>query len=73
MQPELRQSERFDSHAGWRYRCLRKAGFGDAGARRVAEDRDFDLHSLLGLIDRGCPTELAVRIVAPLEPGPRSG
>ncbi len=72
MQPQLRQPERFDAHVAWRYRCLRRAGFDDDAARRIAEDGAFDLHSLLGLIDRGCPYDLAARIVAPLDRGSRS-
>jgi hypothetical protein len=31
----------------------------------VAADPELDLHALLELVDRGCPPELAVRIVAP--------
>jgi hypothetical protein len=27
----------------------------------------MDLHALLGLVDRGCPPDLAARILAPLD------
>ena len=66
MQPELRRPKG-ELHVDWRYRCLRNAGFSHTCAHRLADDRDFDLHALLGLVDRGCPPDLAVRIVAPLE------
>jgi hypothetical protein len=36
-------------------------------AARLASDPDYDLHALLELVDRGCPAELAARIVAPIE------
>ena len=36
-------------------------------AHEVAADGTYDLHALLMLVDRGCPAELAVRILAPLD------
>ncbi len=63
MRPDLRN----DPHVGWRYRCLRRAGLGDASARCLAEDRTFDVHALLELVDRGCAPDVAVRILAPLD------
>jgi hypothetical protein len=50
----------------WRRRVLRQAGFEDDLARRLANTGDLDLHDLLKLVDRGCPPEVAARIVAPL-------
>lgn len=50
----------------WRRRRLLEAGFQSALADAVAADSRFDLHALLQLVDRGCPPELAVRILAPL-------
>jgi hypothetical protein len=55
----------------WRIGRLREAGFPDALADSVARDARYDLHQLLGLIDRGCPAELAARILAPLDADPR--
>jgi hypothetical protein len=52
--------------ARWRRCRLLEAGFPAALADSVAADRDVDLHLLLELVDRGCPPELAVRILAPL-------
>jgi hypothetical protein len=50
----------------WRVRRLVAAGFTPEEASRLAHDTDVDLHALLELTDRGCPPELAARIVAPL-------
>ena len=51
----------------WRVRRLREAGLAPALATEIAADCGYDLHALLELIDRGCPAELAVRILAPLD------
>ena len=53
--------------ARWREQRLRKAGFNPARASELAREPGIDFHSLLGLIDRGCPPQLAERIVAPLD------
>ena len=54
----------------WRARRLQHAGFDAALAQTLARERRFDLHAVLELIDRGCPPELAARILAPLDDGP---
>lgn len=51
----------------WRAQRLAAAGFPAQLALRLADDHRIDLHELLGLIDRGCPPELAARILAPLD------
>lgn len=51
----------------WRRSRLRHAGFDARLAALAAEDLRYDLDALLALCGRGCPPELAVRIVAPLE------
>ncbi len=53
----------------WRVARLRDAGLSQLAAERLARDCRYDLHALLDLIDRGCPPELAVRILAPLDEG----
>lgn len=55
-----------ERHVEWRQRCLREAGFERETAQWLARQA-VDLHGLLDLIDRGCPPELALRIVAPLD------
>jgi hypothetical protein len=51
----------------WRMRRLELAGFPPPLAAQVARTGEIDLHELLGLLDRGCPPELAVRILAPID------
>jgi hypothetical protein len=51
----------------WRRQRLLESGFPAPLAARVATDSRFDLHVLIELAERGCPPELAVRIMAPLE------
>ena len=51
----------------WRRDQLVLAGYPLPLARRLASDPAFDLHALIELVERGCPPELAVRILAPLE------
>jgi hypothetical protein len=54
----------------WRRRQLVEAGFGAAFADSLARDTQYDLHALIELVERGCPSELAARILAPLEQQP---
>jgi hypothetical protein len=49
----------------WRRSQLRRAGFEARLAAEVAADARYDLHEILRLTQRGCPPELAVRILAP--------
>jgi hypothetical protein len=51
----------------WRRERLREVGFDRRLASAVAEDCAYDLHAILDLVDCGCPAELAVRIVAPID------
>lgn len=51
----------------WRRCRLIEVGFRPDLADAVARDRRIDLHALLGLVDRGCPPALALRILAPVE------
>jgi hypothetical protein len=55
----------------WRRRQLVEAGFPRPLAREAAHDSAYDLHALIELVERGCPPELALRILAPLEAGSR--
>ena len=54
-----------ERYVDWRARCLRNAGFERSAAERIGRESAWDLHALLGLVDRGCPPELAERILAP--------
>jgi hypothetical protein len=67
MQSELRQKLERGDVAEWRRMQLVHASFPRALAERLAGDGRYDLHGLIELVERGCPPELAVRILAPLE------
>ena len=56
-------------YVAWRRDRLAAAGFPLPLASRVPRDRRQDVHSLIELVERGCPPELAVRIAAPLDEG----
>jgi hypothetical protein len=49
----------------WRRRQLVASGFPPSLAAALAEDPGYDLHGLIELVERGCPPELAVQILAP--------
>jgi hypothetical protein len=55
-------------YSNWRRDTLVRAGFEPDLSSAVAGDPRIDVHRLLELVDRGCPPDLAVRILAPLEP-----
>lgn len=57
--------------AGWRERRLEAAGFDERTAGMLAGDCGYDLHGLINLVEAGCPPEVAVRIMAPLDLRPR--
>lgn len=67
MRTDSRRSSDQVEWVRWRARRLQSAGFPPDLARRLASARQIDLHELLELVDRGCPPELAARILAPLE------
>ena len=66
MKPIRTEPARREALDDWRRRRLIAAGFAPAVAGDLA-DGAVDLHELLVLVDRGCPPELAARILAPLD------
>jgi hypothetical protein len=50
----------------WRRCRLMEAGFPEQLAAELATTPGVDVHALLQLVDRGCPPELAARILSPL-------
>ena len=52
----------------WRREQLVLSGFSRPVADRIARDARYDLHRLIELVEQDCPPDLAVRILAPLEP-----
>lgn len=67
MRTELRPHDEVREVVSWRRQQLAQYGFPRPLASRVARDGRYDLHTLIELVERGCPPELAVRILAPLE------
>jgi hypothetical protein len=67
MQVELRPTRELAEVVAWRRDQLVDSGFPAALAAELAGDRRIDLHALVELVERGCPPEVAVRILAPLE------
>jgi hypothetical protein len=66
-------SRRVEDRERWRARRLLSAGFPVDLAERLARADRLDLHELLSLVDRGCPPELAARILAPLDEDDETG
>jgi len=67
MQTETPQKQEEAKVVSWRRDQLVHSGFTLPLAARLADDPRYDLHALIQLVERGCPPELAVRILAPLE------
>jgi len=57
VETELERVER------WRAEELMRAGYDPAGAVELAARLDVDLHAATGLLERGCPVELALQIL----------
>jgi hypothetical protein len=47
----------------WRAEALEKAGYEPRAAGRLAVRHDIDLHRAIALIERGCSTQLALKIL----------
>lgn len=60
----LALDERVDVSA-WRLRRLLESNFPPPLAMQLANTPGIDLHSLLDLVARGCPPDLAARILEP--------
>jgi hypothetical protein len=59
--------DRGDEVVIWRREKLAQSGFPLSLAARLAQDSRYDLHALIELLEHGCPPEVAIRILAPLE------
>jgi hypothetical protein len=60
---ELREHTEIERIESWRRERLEGAGFPDHAASALAERHDIDLHEAIDLVRRGCPAEVAVRIL----------
>ena len=67
MQTDLKAAPAGDQVLRWRRDQLVAAGFRRPLAAAVAKRSGYDLHALIELVERGCPPELAVRVLAPLD------
>jgi hypothetical protein len=64
---EPRQEREHHELVAWRCDQLVDAGFPLALAVELAHDLRYDLHALCDLVERGCSTEIAARILSPLD------
>jgi len=67
MQTDVKPAPAENEVLCWRRDQLVAAGFELPLAADIAKRRGYDLHALIELVERGCPPELAVRILAPLD------
>ena len=58
--PEETESARVER---WRLEALERGGYDHESAALIAERQDVDLHGALALVARGCPPEIAARIL----------
>jgi hypothetical protein len=47
----------------WRFDSLERAGYDREAATVIALSHDVDLHVAVGLLERGCPVDLALQIL----------
>ena len=67
MQTQTTPGQADDQVLRWRSDQLVRSGFSLPLAAQLAGDERYDLHALIELVERGCPPDLATRILAPLE------
>lgn len=60
---ELVHDAESDRVTAWRACELLKAGYEPLAAVELAEHPEVDLHLALELVERGCPTDLAAKIL----------
>jgi hypothetical protein len=47
----------------WRAEALERVGYDSTSAALLATQHDVDLHLAIELVERGCPPEVAIRIL----------
>ena len=57
------ESPELDAVLRWRFEELLRAGYDAGTALVVAGQAEIDLHAATRLLERGCPAELAARII----------
>ena len=61
--PESCRSSEEEQVVFWRAELLEVAGYEDGAVIQLATRTDVDLHLAVGLLERGCPAETALRIL----------
>jgi len=67
MQTKATANPPVDEVVDWRRDQLAGSGFPSTLAAAIAGDPRYDVHLLIKLVERGCPPDLAARILAPLD------
>ena len=67
LQTQTTEDRGADEVVIWRREKLGQSGLPLSLAARLAQDSRYDLHPLTQLLEHGCPPELAIRILAPLD------
>ena len=57
------QSVELERVESWRQQELERAGYPTAAAAKLAARHDIDLHFAVQLVQRGCPPDVALRIL----------
>jgi hypothetical protein len=60
VQPQETEQQRIER---WRAEMLERAGYGAGEAAQLAARHDVDLHHAMGLLEQGCPPDIALRIL----------
>jgi len=60
---QLEIFEEADLVEAWRLEALERAGYLPSQAAELAVRHDIDLHAAAGLVERGCPSDLALKIL----------
>ena len=60
---ELHQETEIERIEAWRRHELERAGYSADAAERLAARHDVDLHFAVDLVERGCPPDIALRIL----------
>jgi hypothetical protein len=56
-------TEERDRVESWRREALERAGYPPDAAAKLASREDVDLHRAISLLEHGCTSELALRIL----------
>ena len=60
---EVHERTELERIEGWRTEELERAGYPLSAAKQIARRHDVDLHFAIDLVRRGCPHEIALRIL----------